>query len=185
MRSRQVLTAVILALAVGLMAPAEVDGTTGAIAAPDDRLLLPTTSGRVLEGEASGPIAGFDGDRAVLDVSASSIRGGTETSAQGEFRFAHEAPDGTALVTLKGAVDCLMVSGSIATFSGRVTTVVPAAAASTWLGHRVGFSVADQGHHDGFGWSWMTGHVGSDVAPCLSTAPFLRADSGNLVVISK
>jgi hypothetical protein len=78
-----------------------------------------------------------------------------------------------------------MVAGSVATFSGRITRVVPTAAEPTWLGHRVGFSVSDQGHHDSFGWSWMTGHVGSDVAPCLTTAPFLQTDSGNLTATSK
>ena len=49
------------------------------------------------------------------------------------------------------------------------------------VGHRVGFTVADDGRRDHFGWSWLV-HQFHDVLPCTSIAPFFPVATGDFTV---
>jgi hypothetical protein len=146
----------------------------------------PSDAGPAVYGELSGPLTtpGYEGQRAVLRLDASSRDIGVPSAAHGTFRYAHVLPGDAPFVAFAGDVDCLMVAGDVAVVTGRITTaeVPDGGSADEWLGTRGGFMVTDHGARDRFGWSWWTGTVGTDVPYCVSTPPFLVADDGGVVV---
>ena len=91
------------------------------------------------------------------------------------------AADGTVLADFGGTVNCLMQGADVAVFTGMISRGGVPGIPGDEIGRQVGLTVADDGHRDHLGWSWLVMQF-HDAPPCTSTAPFFPVTAGNFRV---
>jgi len=163
---------------------AAASGTAPAVDQARQHVRIPAVSG-------SGHVYAVDGQDRIFTFQASGLAlDGYEPAGvpgtSGTFTVEHYSDHSHAGgVVLRGHVDCLIVGGGVATFTG----VIDKAAAfgtgqpdvSALVGVRRGFSVADPGHGrpDRIGYSWLIDPEDTtSTLPCQGPAPFSYVDEG-------
>jgi hypothetical protein len=139
----------------------------------------------------SGHVYSVDGQDRIFSFQASGLAvDGYEPAGvpgtRGTFTVEHYSDHGHANgVVLRGHVDCLIVGGGVATFTGVIDKAtafgVGQPDVSSLVGVRRGFSVAHPGHgrRDRIGYSWLINPEDTtSTLPCQGPAPFSYIDEG-------